>query len=49
MEAIYSSTPETRNPLKAVLLVTISAILFGAAWWWCDHLNKKRNESSNIR
>jgi hypothetical protein len=49
MEANYSSTPETRNPLKIVLIVSLTALLLGAAIWWSNQKNKRKNESSIIR
>jgi hypothetical protein len=48
MEATFSSIPEARNPLKMVLIVFLSALLFGAAIWWSNQKNKRKNESSPV-
>jgi len=34
MEAMYSSVPEIRNPVKIAVVVTISAIVFTTVLWW---------------
>ena len=49
MEVNYSSIPETRNPIKILLTVTISAILFGVALLWCNRVNNKKNENRDLR
>jgi amino acid transporter len=49
MEAIYSSIPETRNPLKKVLIVTITVLLIGTSFWYLTRKNKRKNESRNLR
>ncbi len=53
MEAIYasySSVPETRNPIKVVLVVSLTAFLVGFFLWkYNQKLNKSKNEDSNLR
>lgn len=49
MEATFSSVPETRDPLKMVLIVSVTLILFGTFFWYLTRKYKTKNESSNIR
>jgi hypothetical protein len=48
MEATFSSIPEARNPLKMILIVSLSAFLFGVAIWWSNQKNKRKNGSTSI-
>lgn len=44
MKENYSLTPETRNPMKALFLVTVSSIHFIAGLVYCNDVNKSKNE-----
>lgn len=48
MEAFYSSIPETRNPLKIVLVVSLTAFFIGLMLWKHDQKQNRYNENRKL-